>query len=195
MDFTMFRSLVIGSVRAPQQVARVLMALDLPMPVRWTAFGAVIAASAALGTAAEILFSFITKVDLGSVTSPVLMAGVQGALILYGAWAMTFFGRMSGGRGQFADALLLVTWIEAVLILGQLLQLLVMVFFPIISVIGSIALVALLFWLLVQFTAALHGFDNLVKVGAAVIAVFIGSGLFAGALLVALGVVPEPVQL
>lgn len=195
MDVYFLREMVIGSLRAPQAVARRLLALDLPMQARLMALVAVVALSAAFGTAAEMLFAYVTKVDLGAPTPPLPMALLQGGLILYGAWAMTFFGNRMGGNGRFADALVLVIWIEVMLLVGQMLQILLMVFFPIISVIGSIALIALLFWLLTQFTAALHGFDNLARVGIAVVLVFVGSGMLAGTILVSLGVVPTPVEM
>ncbi|MFT3687457.1 YIP1 family protein [Paenirhodobacter sp.] len=195
MDAAFLRALMIGSLRDPRGAARALMALDLPMAARWMAFGAVICLSAALGTAAELLFAFVTKVDIGGPTQPLPMALMQAGLILYGAWAMTFFGRFMGGQGSFPDALILVVWLEFMLIAGQCVQLLIMVFFPIISVLGTVALIGLLFWLLTQFTAALHGFSSLAKVGASVIVIFLGSGILAGTLLVSLGFVPVPVQM
>lgn len=195
MDTAFLRTLMLGSLRDPRGAARAIMALDLTMAARWMAFGAVICLSAALGTAAELLFAFVTKVDLGSPTPPFPMALMQAALILYGAWAMTFFGRWMGGEGSFADALILVVWLEFMLIVGQCLQLLIMVFFPLVSVLGTIALICLLFWLLIQFTAALHGFTNMAKVGALVIVIFLGSGILAGTLLMSLGLVPVPVQM
>lgn len=194
MNFAFLRALVVGSLRAPVATARAILALNLSPTERWIAFGAVICLSAALGTAAEILFAFVTKVDLGAPTPPVPMALMQAGLILYGAWAMTFFGRRAGGTGTFADALILVVWLEFVLILGQCVQLLIMVFFPIISVLGTLGLIGLLFWLLINFTMALHRFDNVAKVGAAVVLIFLGTGILAGTVLVALGLVVVPAQ-
>ncbi|RBP95489.1 hypothetical protein DFO80_10225 [Rhodobacter sp. 140A] len=195
MERPMLTTLVLRSLQAPREVARFLIALDLPMSARFTALGAVMALSAALGTAAELLFSFVTKVDLGPPTNPLPMALVQGALMLYAAGAMAFFGRQFGGTGRFADALILVVWIEFLLILGQMVQILVMVFFPLVSVLGTLALIGLLFWLLTQFTAALHGFDTLFKVAFGVIAVFFGSAMLFGMLLLSFGIVPVPAPL
>ncbi|WP_420344074.1 YIP1 family protein [Paenirhodobacter sp.] len=195
MDFAFLRALIFGSLRDPQGAARAILALDLPASARWIAFGAVICLSAALGTGAEILFAFITKQDLGTPTPPLPMALMQAGLILYGAWAVGFFGRKMGGAGRFADALVLIVWLEFMLILGQCVQLLIMVFFPLISVVGTLGLVLLLFWLLINFTAALHGFSNIAKVGAAVIVIFLGSGILAGTLLMSLGVVVVPAQM
>lgn len=187
------KELLIETFRAPKDLARRLIAMNLPLQARLIALGAVVAASAALGTLAEILFAFITKIDLGAVGSPLPMAVVQGVLILYGAFAMVLVGGWFGGRGRYADALLLMVWIEFVLMVAQIAQVLIMVFFPLTSVVVSLAVVGLLFWLLVQFTAALHGFTEMVPVAFGVIATFFVSALIAGVLLVSLGIVPVPV--
>jgi len=55
------------------------------------------------------------------------------------------------------------------------------------------AMMVLLFWLLVQFTAALHGFEGFFKVAFGVIVTFLGSAMIAGMLMVSLGFVPVPV--
>ncbi|HEY0214496.1 MAG TPA: YIP1 family protein [Paenirhodobacter sp.] len=192
MNMSVFRAFVLMSLRNPRQAAQALLALNLPMPARWTAVGAVVALSAALGTAAEMVFAAVTKSDVVPAAAPLAMAALQFGLVLYGAWAMSFFGKMMGGRGGFADALVLVAWIEALLLMAQVVQLILMLLVPALSFIGSIGLILLLFWLLIHFTAALNGFTNTVKVGVSVIAIFVGSGMLAGTLLVTLGLVPVP---
>ncbi|MBD3786475.1 MAG: YIP1 family protein [Sphingomonadales bacterium] len=186
------KALVWLTLRAPQQAAAALLALNLPGQARALALAVVVVLSAMLGTLAEIVFAFVTKVDLGPAQSPVSLALLQGALLIYGAAMVTVMGRQVGGRGRFADALVLLAWIEFVLILGQIVQMVVMVLFPLVAVLATLGLVGLMFWLLVNFVAALHGFTNLMAVGAGVIAGFIASALIAGIVLVALGIVPVP---
>lgn len=192
MNTETIKALVWLTLRAPRQAAAMLIALNPPRQARVLALGVVVVLSAVLGTLAEIVFAFVTKVDLGPTQSPVPLAMMQGALLVYGAGMVTFMGRQLGGQGRFADALLLVAWIEFVLILGQVVQMLVMVFFPLVAVLATLALVGLMFWLLVNFVAVLHGFTNLFAVGAGVIAGFIASALLAGIVLVSLGVLSVP---
>lgn len=192
MNTETIKALVWLTLRAPRQAAAMLIALNPPRQARVLALGVVVVLSAVLGTLAEIVFAFVTKVDLGPTQSPVPLAMMQGALLVYGAGMVTFMGRQLGGHGRFADALLLVAWIEFVLILGQVVQMLVMVFFPLVAVLATLALVGLMFWLLVNFVAVLHGFTNLFAVGAGVIAGFIASALLAGIVLVSLGVLSVP---
>ena len=63
--------------------------------------------------------------------------------------------------GGFADALLLVVWLEFLLTLAQAAQMLVMFVSPPLATIIAFAALGMFLWLLAQFTAALHGFRDL----------------------------------
>lgn len=180
------------SFTEPRAVARELMALNLPNSARFQAMVLVVVMSAILGTLAQMVFTVITKLDLGELTSPLMVVGLQASLLLYGAFAMSFVGQRAGGKGSYPDALLLLTWIEFVLMIGQVIQVVLMVFFPISATIMSLLLVGLMFFLLVQFTMELHGFTNPLAVAVGVILTFLGSALIAGIVLVSTGLVQMP---
>ncbi len=190
MTLAQLLALIVLSLRRPAEAAMRVQGLLRRPEARGLALAAVMALGAALGVAAELLFGLMTRIELGASVPPVKMALIQGGLMVYAAAVMTLFGRQFGGRGRFGDALSLVIWIEVVMIAGQIVQLALMVLFPLAAVMLSLVLIGLMFWLLVQFSAALHGFDNLFMVGAAVVVVFIGSALVFGALLLSLGIVP-----
>lgn len=179
-------------INPPKGVAR-LLALDLPLQARWIGLGIVMALSAVLATLSQMMLAVATDDQITVAPAPIAMVLVQGVLLVYGAWAMAFFGQRFGGTGRFSDALLLVVWMEFVLIVGQTVQLVLMVLFPLSALVLTIALVGLMFWLLVRFTAALHGFTNLALVALGVLVVFVGSALFFGVLLISIGVMPTPV--
>lgn len=188
MSLQQFLALIGLTLRRPDLAAPVVTALFARPGARGMALGAVMAGSALLGALAEAMFTMVTGLDLGQGLSPFAVALMQGAAILYFGFAMSFFGRQLGGQGQFGDALSLMIWVEVMLIAGQAVQLVVMVFFPMAAVMLSLALLGLMFWLTVRFTAVLHGFDNLFFVGAGVLLVFIGSAMVLGALAMALGI-------
>ena len=62
--------------------------------------------------------------------TPLAMAGVQVGSAVLGAFLLSEVGRVFGGTGRFPDALLAVGWIEAVMIVLQLLQLVLTVVLP-----------------------------------------------------------------
>lgn len=185
--------LIRETVFAPRVAAGRLLALNLPMQARWIGLGIVIALSAVLATLSQLLMWAATDGQLGgSPAGPVWMALLQGALLVYGAWAMAFFGQRFGGRGRFADALVLLVWMEFVLIVGQSVQMVLMFLFPLVAAVLTFVLILLMIWLLIRFTAALHGFANMVLVSLAVIGVFVGSALVFGLALISLGIMPPP---
>ncbi|KEP71769.1 hypothetical protein FGG78_06725 [Thioclava sp. BHET1] len=186
------RDMLARSFSDPQSVARDILALNLPMGARFLAMMIVVILTALLGTLAQIVFTQITKVDMGEITSPIAVVGLQAALILYGAAVLSFIGQRFGGTGRFSDAVVLISWIEFVLMIGQMIQVLLMVFFPISATIMSVLLIGLLFFLLVQFTMVLHGFENPFAVAVGVLLGFIGSAVVAGLILVSTGLVQMP---
>lgn len=174
----------------PRAAAGVVMRLLPDTQTRMLTLGAVAALSGALGVIGEQIFAFVTKIDLGPSSNAVPMALLQAGLILYAAFAMAVFGRQFGGQGRFGEALSLVLWVEVVMIVGNLAQLVVMAFFPVLATLLTLVLFGLMGWLLIRFTAVLHGFENLLAVGAGVVAVFIGSAMVLAAVLLSLGIAP-----
>ncbi|MBZ4022909.1 hypothetical protein CKO11_10605 [Rhodobacter sp. TJ_12] len=190
MSLALYLSLVRQSLTDPPEAARRVIALLDSAKARWLALAAVVTAGAALGTFGELLFSLVTGVDLGPSASPVRLGLIQGALMIYAAAAMAVFGRQVGGKGDFAGAFALVVWIQAIMVGAQLVQIVVMTIFPLIGVLMTLTLFVLMIWLLVQFTAALHGFESLMWTSVGVLAVLFGSAMMLGSLFLALGIAP-----
>jgi hypothetical protein len=190
MSLALYLALLRLTLTDPPAAAAEVMALLAHPKARWLALGAVMAVSAALGLAGELLFTLVTGVTLGPAVSPVLMAGLQGLLLIYTAGAMTVFGRQFAGTGRFAEAMSLVIWIQAVMVAGQVAQMLVIVLFPLVGVLLTLVLFGVMLWLITLFTAALHGFTNLMLVGAGVLTVFFGSAMLFGSVMLALGLAP-----
>ncbi|SDE15847.1 YIP1 family protein [Limimaricola pyoseonensis] len=102
--------------------------------------------------------------------SPFAYAGLLGTSLLLLAFGLSAAGRALGGSGRFDEALAIVVWLEVLAMLLRLIQgVTILVLPPLGGLIGLAGLVYL-FWCLVQFTAALHGFSG---PGRAVITLFL----------------------
>ena len=193
LRFSVLLDLIRQSVLDPNGAVARLLGLGVPMQGRILGLAIVMVLSAALATLSQMALALATGGQIRvSAASPVVLALMQGALLVYGAWAIAFFGRRMGGRGTFADALLLVVWMEFVLIVGQMVQFVLMFLFPMVGMVLTMVLLGLMGWLLVRFTAALHGFTNLALVALAVVGIFIGSALVIGIVLMSFGIFPVP---
>lgn len=184
-------SLIRHTFRDPQGVARTLIGANLSLEARWTAV-ALVSVLAVIGL----------KLALWSVpdgepsvfallADPWLGIPVQVVSIVLLAVVMVVSGRLQGGEGRFADALVLVAWIEFVMAMAQALQIVAMVILPPLSVLISIASLVLFIWLMVHFTAALHRLTSLGRVLVALIGGFIALIVLAAIVLGTLGLVPE----
>jgi len=127
-----------------------------------------LALTAVLATLLTALMqAFIGPVDdaamQGLFNRPFILALSQFGLMILGAALMWRVGQMFGGKGSFAQSLSLVAWLEVVLILLQLAQVVVLLALPVLSLPIGLVSVFAFFYLLTHFTAALNGFTSLIK--------------------------------
>jgi hypothetical protein len=195
-------SLMVETLRAPQSAARRLMAMNLPMEARW--LGLVLVAVLAL-LVSRASVPFIGTEDIGPVmskardmsralaTHPWIGVPVQVVSLLAVAVAMQVIGRLFGGTGRFADALLLFVWLEFMMALLQGLQLLAVLAIPVLGALIGLVSYGLFLWLMTQFITALHGFSSPVRVLVGMVASFFVIILIASVLMLLFGIV-IPVQ-
>lgn len=197
MTFDDFKALIGLSFRDPQGAARALMEQGWPVQARWMALMAAVSISAMLAWLAGALFGTPAAeggqaVMLGQ--QPMVLAVMQMGAIVVAAGLMAGVGRMFGGHGRFEDALLLTVWIEVLLLLVQVVQLVLSLVLPSVAGLLGIAAMVLFLWLTVHFTKALHGFQSTPKVALGLIGTAIAAGFVLSILAAALGIMPEMVQ-
>lgn len=184
-------SLLLRTLRDPQGVARGLIAADIPAEARWIA----IALVAILTVISLDLALWLAPAGEPSVftmlANPWLGLPVQVISILLVAAVMTGAGRPLGGRGSYADALTLTAWIEFIMVVAQVVQIVTMLVLPPVSLIISVGSLVLFVWLMVHFTAALHGLSNLGQVFLAVVVGFVVVVVLVAIVLGLLGITPE----
>lgn len=133
-----------------------------------------------IGADAEMGLSALTGGPVGLAVLHFL-AGMISAVFIH------VVGRMFGGKGDFASALLVVVWMQFILTLVQVLQLVLMVVLPPLAYMLGIPAVVLVFWLGAGFIAEAHGFKSQFKTLIGMVALIFGLAI----LLVLLGVTPE----
>ena len=183
MTLTEFLAAAQFTLREPKKAARGLIAMNLPMSVRWLALSLVTVLST-LFLLTEIKLSPFSDdpMMLRMLDSPLILAAMQFLVLVVSAYLIARIGKFFQGVGNFDDALLLVLWMQAVLCLVQLFQILAMLTFaPLADLVGFVALFAT-GWLITNFVAELHGFKSLILV-------FVGILLGAFATMVALSIV------
>lgn len=153
------------TLRDPRGAARIIIGMQLPGSVGWAAMALMVVASALLSSVSAMMFPMDLPPEMAAMfSSPFRLAEAQAIVLGVGLMLIHAVGRMFGGTGRFSDALLLMAWMEALLILLQVLQMLAMLLLPpLASMLGFLG-IAVFVWLLVNFVAELHGFGSLLKV-------------------------------
>lgn len=190
------RELMVLTLRQPTAAVARLRALNLPMSARWMGLVLAVCLSAGLSWISLVLFPADPTVETtGTAMSrmaaqPLVMAAVQAGVLVMTAVLMTVVGRAFGGTGDFPDALLLIVWIELVLFVVQLAQLVLALVFPPLAAILFLIAMILLVGLSILFTKALHGFESTARVALGVFATLLAAGMVLTLLAAALGLTP-----
>ncbi|MES2543100.1 MAG: YIP1 family protein [Pseudomonadota bacterium] len=170
------------TLQDPKQAARVLLAEGVPLRARSAGLLLVAILSAITASIQITGREALDPLSAFMLASPIRATIFQWLFLSVSVVLIHRVGRAFGGTGSFADALLIVVWLQVIMLGFQVLQLAVMPLAPAFS--GMIGLVSFMIylWLLTVFIAELHGF---VARGLVFLAMVI-TGVAAGFLLVVL---------
>ncbi len=139
----------------PVAGGKAVIALNPPMAARWALLAASIVVAVVLAYALPLLLG-----QGDALPAPFVATGVQGAMNLLAVVMIALVGRQLGGRGRIEDALLLVGWLQALMLVLQLGQLVTLLVLPVAAVGLTMASIGVFLWLLTGFICALHGFTS-----------------------------------
>lgn len=163
------------TLQNPRQAARVVMAWPFTPGELWSVLALTAVVSALVG---QVLMA--QSPDNGDPMLALMMASPMGfALIQFlglGILVTLIYGigRQFGGTGSFVGALALIGWMQVILMVLQLAQIVALVLLPPLALLISLFSVVLFVWLLTSFTAELHGFTSLIRTFSGMVASFIG---------------------
>ena len=181
------------TLRDPLGGFRVLKAKPWQPGDRWALIFATAACSAILSWLSGLVLP-APPGDAGLLAmltgSPISMASIQVASAAFGAYMLAEVGRIFGGTGRFADALLAIGWIEAVMVALQSLQLVLTVVLPPLGALVGIATLLLAAYLMVALTMAVHGFRNPLLVVMGILGTVMLTSFLLSLLAATLGILP-----
>jgi hypothetical protein len=169
------------TVLTPRAAARRIIDMQFPVRVGWLGMGLAVVLSALLSVISSQISPYDVEPIYGALfASPIRLALLQGLLLLISLALIVGLGRAMGGKGGFSDALVLVAWLEAVLIVIQAAQMLLLLISPQLAVLLGLVSFAIFLWVLANFIAELHGFSSALKVlGVIILTFFVLSFLMA----------------
>ena len=118
--------------------------------------------------------------------SPFQHAGVLLASLLLSASALQVGGQILRGRGRYAEALVLVVWLEVMALAVQVATVLAALILPPLAAVVGLLGFGVLLWCLLHFVRALHGFAGFGRAAGALligaVVVIVASSLLLAAL-------------
>jgi hypothetical protein len=174
----------------PRQAAQLVLRLPMTLQDRWAVVALMAVFSAFLMQAMAALLP-PTLGPNGEELQPVgpfFWAGMVAIGMVITASLAFAVGRWRGGKGELADAVILIAWLQFIQLLLVALQLVLLVTLPVLTPVVEIGAVVLFLWLLVNFVAEMHGFKSLGLVFVGVIVTFVAAVFAMSLLLMLMGV-------
>ena len=177
------------TIRAPQEAAQAILALNLPRNVLWLGLALVITLSTLLASAVLLM---VPMPEAGAgVPMPVVMGLVQAVFLVLVSLGIAVIGARFGGKGDFDGALALMVWLQAVFLVVQAFQIAaIAIGLSVLADIVSRASIPLFFGLMAQFVTVLHGFSSIWKTFWAIIMFLIAFAFLLSLVVTSFGLVP-----
>ncbi|MDB2547977.1 YIP1 family protein [Paracoccaceae bacterium] len=177
------------TIRAPQEAAQAVLALNLPRSVLWLSLALVITLSTLLASA--VLLMVPMPEARAGVPMPVVMGIVQAVFLVLVSLGIALIGARFGGKGDFDGALALMVWLQAVFLVVQSFQIAaIAIGLSVLADIVSLASIPLFFWLMAQFVTVLHGFSSVWKTFWSIIMFLIAFAFLLSLVVTSFGFVP-----
>ncbi len=155
----MWTQMIADTITNPRDVARHLIAINPPIAVRWQAFVLLTILATVLPMTAFWIGGGEARAEVIN-SNPLMLTAVQFGFNIVTVLLMQGVGQWAGGKGAFADALLVMVWLQTMLLVLQLAQCVAIIALPFLLLPIMAVSIVLLFWLLSNFTAELHGFKS-----------------------------------
>lgn len=184
--------LVVLTLRDPAQALRVLRGLDLDLAARWMLLVLSVTLSTLIAGVAEMAFPLPAGDPFAPVLGvPITLAAIQFGALTLSAALVTVIGRAFGGQGTFADAILVIGWVELILVGLQAMQLVLMLVIPSTGQMTALVAFGLSLYLTIAFTKALHGFTSTAKVALGFVGCVLVLGFILSIVASMFGILPE----
>lgn len=192
MTFQALIRLMVLTVKNPAQALDILRSFRLSMAQRWMVLALAVSLSAVI--AGGIGASAPTTdgdMLLAMARQPLRLAVIQFATMTFFAAMIVGVGRVFGGTGRFADAILIVAWIELILVVMQLAIIAMSLLVPPVALMLGLLAYGLAFYLILKMIQALHGFSNTLLVLMGFIGAFFVAAFILSVIGSVFGLLPE----
>jgi len=153
-----FLELIRLSVFDPRSAARIILGMKLASDVLWSTVLLVVILSVLLTYVTMLAAAPVTMFGMGS--SPFFLAMFMASNMVFLIFALFWTGKAMGGQGELQGFIALVTWLQTLLLLAQVVQTIMAIVSPLLSSLCGIGSLLFGMWILVQFVTEAHKFKH-----------------------------------
>ena len=171
--------LTLDTPRDPKSVAEQLLGLGLLLPQIISLFAVSVCLSVIslfVSNASNVSMNgdnpFVIVLGPGLVMGPLPVAIMIFVMTLVSAFASSRIGRMFGGQGNFDALLIIMSWLQWMQFVFQMLSTLLSFILIALSGLASLVIFALTLWIFVAMVDRAHGFESALK---SIVTIVLGS--------------------
>lgn len=179
-------ALALRTLTDPRAAALQLINAGIPGEARWPLLALVVLASTLLSGVLNLMSPAEGPMAL-LLSRPFVSAGLTFAGLLIMIYALHWTGRSLGGTGDVLDMVLVMSWLQFMLFMGQIAILLVALALPPLGAFLFLAYLGYSIWMAVAFVDAVHRFDNYFKSLGVILLSLLAIGITLSILFSALG--------
>lgn len=177
LSLTTLMPLVLQAIRNPREAAHTVLSLGVPQPALLPALALVVVLSILLTMIGTMVTPQPPAAEDAVLFSPIAIAALLGGFLAAYIVGIHRAGRAMGGTGSLPEAALLMIFLQFVLLVGQVVEILLWLVAPPLAGLFVIAMAVLAFWININFVDVLHGFGSLMKSFLLVVLVSVGIAL------------------
>ncbi|WP_147125073.1 YIP1 family protein [Shimia ponticola] len=184
---TAFLNLIGESFTNPRQAARVLLSLNPTRDIAFSALGLTVVLSVIL----SFLMSGGEALRLTPESMPLqpgIVAGMMMCLTTILAFMIYFTGQAMKGTGDLPSSILVMAWMQALFLAGQVVQGFLILMSPGLGTLFGVALTLVIIWVLLVFIDELHQLGSVGRAAFLLFMAFVGVTLGMSFLLTLVGV-------
>ena len=175
---TDFKSFVIELVRLsivdPRAAARTVLNLDFSREILWMMALLVVILSVILTYVTMLVAEAVSVSLLGVGQTPLFLAFFMAANMVFLIFALFWTGKILGGTGTINGFIAVVTWLQSLLLMAQVVQSGLSLFSAQLSSVFGLATLFYGLWILIQFITEAHQFPHWGKGFAVLVLAIVG---------------------
>jgi hypothetical protein len=166
--------LAVLSLRSPRDAAAVLIGWQLPRSVIWTALALVCCCNAIFAGLSEMLFPAPVGMMPPILLNPLMLFLLLTGGLVVSVHILLWAGRAVGGQGALEDVAVVLTWLQALRVVAQVILLVLLIVSPTLAGLFSITVMFMGLWIMANFIAQALSFDTAWKAFGLMVALTVG---------------------